>query len=587
MALRTKLLTSLSMLVVAAPFALTTVSALGLMAPQAARAQTASTIARPKLILMVVADKMSASTLSRLQDRLSSSGIRYLIEQGAVFNSCRYPQATTQAAAGDAVISTGSLPWSNGIVGDQWLDRKRNKTIDAVYDEQAQLVGANGQAAGLKFLQGTTIGDQMKLATNGRSKVFSLAVHSSDALLLGGKLINGALWLDQKTGGFVTGNQYTSGLPNFAKAYNDTRPAEAYTGKPWQRVAPEAQYGASTRDDASYERALPGDGKAFPHMIGTAVPGEGAYSTLAMSPMANQMVIDLAKEAITKENLGSHTDPDMLVLGLTAGKNLVGYFGPNSQETQDMVMRMDQGLSSLFGLIDQRIGLNNTLVVFTANSGAQPIPEFAKERGLEGGRIDPKSVKNTIDGQLDNRLGQDDWIEAVELPNVYLNFSAIDKNKYRQPEVESLAAKIAHSVPGVAEVYTQAQLYTNQVPSGPFAEAARKSFYWGRSGELIIVPKAGYVFSGESTGTASGSPFTADSQVPLVMAGSGISPGRYGQATSPADIAPTLAAILGIDAPAMSEGTPLSFSMGQFSGPPRSRQAAPVQAESDKDSKDK
>jgi len=125
------------------------------------------------------------------------------------------------------------------------------------------------------------------------------------------------------------------------------------------------------------------------------------------------------------------------------------------------------------------------------------------------------------------------------------------------------------------------------VPSGPFAEAARKSFYWGRSGELIIVPKAGYVFSGESTGTASGSPFTADSQVPLVMAGSGISPGRYGQATSPAEIAPTLAAILGIDAPAMSEGTPLSFSMGQFSGPPRSRQAAPVQAESDKDSKDK
>ncbi len=537
--------------------------------PAQAQAQTA----RPKLVLLLVADQLSYNSLMRFQDKLSGGGIRYLSESGANYTNCRF-QATTQGACGDATIATGAHPWAHGIVGDEWFDRRKNKAISAVTDDTSALTGANGSGASSKFLQGTTIGDQMKLASNGRSKVFSLAVRDSQALLLGGRLANMAVWFDSRTGNFVSSAQYSRDLPMWIKGFNDQRQAEKYVAKPWQRLYPENAYGASSRDDFANEKALPADGKAFPHLISGAATGEGAYATLAMTPMANQMVMDLAKEAIDKEGLGTHTDTDMLAIGLSAGGGLVNNFGPYSQESQDMVYRMDQGISALLGHIDGKIGLNNCLIVFTANRGAQAIPEFLKERGLDSGRIDPKSFKTFLDTTLDNRLGQDDWIEAFEPPNLYLNFSAIDKNKYRQPDVEALAAKVAHSVPGIAEVITSAQLYSNQLPNGPYSDGVRKSYFWGRSGECYVIPKPGYVFSSESSGTASGAPYSYDSQVPLLIRGFGIDGGRHSESVSPADIAPTIAALLNIETPSLCEGKALTNALAPMQGPPRPRSAA-------------
>ena len=187
-----------------------------------------------------------------------------------------------------------------------------------------------------------------------------------------------------------------------------------------------------------------------------------------------------------------------------------------------------------------------------------PLPELLKERGLEAGRLDPAAFKNTLNGALKARLGAQDWIEAFEPPNLYLNLNAVEKEKYRQPDVEALAAKIAYSVPGIGDVYTAVQFVLNQLPIGPLAPSVQKSYYAGRSGDLIIVPRPGYAFIQEPTGTTSGSPYTYDSQVPLILLGHSIQSGRYGQSTSPADIAPTIASLLGIEVPSLSEGRVLS-----------------------------
>ncbi|HMW89966.1 MAG TPA: alkaline phosphatase family protein [Candidatus Obscuribacter sp.] len=540
-----------------------------------------ATPTKPKLVVMLVADKMPYGSLLRYQDKMGNGGLKFLTEAGANFVNCTYSQAATFSACGNATIATGAGPWANGIIADQWYDRRKGKAISCVFDENTQMTGANAPAGSSKLLKGTTIGDEFKLATNGRAKVISLAVSDSQAMLLGGRLANIALWFDVKTGNFVTSSQYSRDLPNWVKAYNDTRPAERYTAKPWLRLLPETQYGVSTRDDYTHERPLVGDGKAFPHVINTPVPGEGAYSTLAVTPMANQMVFDLAREAVEKESLGNHTDTDLLVVGLSAGDKLISYFGPASQEAQDLVLRMDQGLSGLLSYLDQKVGLGNCLIAFTASSGAQQIPEFSKERGLDGGRIDAKTFKTFLDTSLDNRLGADDWIESFEPPYVHLNFAAIDKNKYRQPDVEALCAKVAHSVPGIAEVITTAQLYSNQVPSGPYGEGVRRSYFWERSGELYVVPKPGFIFSSESNGTASGSPYSADAQVPMVLYGFGIQGGRYGQAVTPADLAPTIAALTGTQAPSLCDGKPLAPALAQTVGPvrPRGQEAGPAAAQ--------
>lgn len=520
----------------------------------------ATAAGRTKLVVLLVADQFSFNFLSRYQDKFSTGGIRMITDRGASYSHCQFENASTDTAVGHSIIATGAYPWSTGIVGDAWYDRRKSKTISAVNDDAMQLVGASGNAGGTHLLQGTTIGDQMKLASNGRSKVITVSLKDSAALLLGGRLANNAYWWDTKTGNMVSSSQYGREVASWVQTFNDQHYADKYLGKQWQRLMPETNYTASTRDDYPYEKGIAGDGKQFPHVItgGANGPGETYYNAFAMTPWSNQMLCDFAREAVDKESLGMHSDPDLLAVSFSAGDLLGRSFGPYSQETEDLNLRLDQSLSGLFTFLDQKLGLDNCLIVFTSDHGVCPIPEFLKERGMDARRIDSKTFKNLLDSALDSRLGAEDWIEAFEPPNLYLNLNAIDKQKYRQPDVEALAAKMAHSVPGVGEVYTAAQFFTNNLPSGPLSEAVRKSYYWGRSGELFVMPRPGHIFISESTGTTTGSPYNYDTQVPLIIFGGGVQVGRYGQSASPADIAPTIASILGIEAPSLSSGRVLS-----------------------------
>ncbi len=514
---------------------------------------------RPRLVLLVVADQFSYNFLSRYRDKFSTGGLRMLTDRGASYTSCRYNCATTQRDCGNSTIATGAYPWTTGVVADQWYNRGKKAISNAVLDDQAEVVGAMGKAGSNRLVKGTTIGDEMKLATNGRSKVFALGVDQSSSLLLAGRLANNALWLDAKSGNIVSSSKFGRTLPEWVTEFNNQHYPMRYVGKPWQQLMAATEYSASTRDDYPREKDFPRDGKVFPHTISAAPANEGdLYGAFAMSPFANQMILDLAKEAIDKEFLGQHTDTDLLAVSLSAGEQLNQYFGPYSQETEDLILRMDQSLASLFQAVDQKVGLSKCLVVFTASHGSPAIPEFLQERGLDAGRVDPKVFANFLDAKLDTRVGPEDWIEAFHPPNLYFNLDAIDKQKLRQPDVESLVANFTHSVPGIGDVFTAWQLFTNQPPNSPLMEKVRRSYVFGRSGELYITPKPGYVFSSEQTGTGYGSPYDYDTQVPLLLFGVGISQGRFSTAVSPIDIAPTIAAILGIENPSCCEGKPLA-----------------------------
>ncbi len=553
-------------------FCLAVLIATGAMGPWAA-AVAQMPANRPKLVVVIMADQFSYDYLSRYQGVFGSGGFRFLTEHGANFVNCRFRHVATQTACGHSIVATGAYPWATGVVANSWYDRRKGKLVEAVADESVQMVGANGAGSSARAMLGTTVGDEMKLASNGRSKVFTVSLKDRAALFLGGRLANGAFWFDGKTGTFVSSSQYGHELPLWVKALNDQHPADRYFGKPWQRLYPETQYTASSRDDYPWERAIPGDGRQFPHVItgGASSPGEAYYGAFMMTPWANQLVADLAREAVEHENLGGHPDPDFLGISFSAGDYLGHSFGPDSQECEDLVLRLDQTLSGFFQYLDQKLGLDRCLIVFSADHGCMPIPERLKERGMDAGRIDPKSFVSLLNSALRSRLGQEDWIEAFDPPNLYLNLEAIDKQRYRQPDVEALAAKVAHSIPGVAEVYTAAQLFTGQLPDGPHVEAVKKSYYWGRSGELVVLPRPGFAFLSEPTGTTHGSPYAYDAQVPLIFYGCGIQGGRYGADSSPADVAPTIAALLGIQVPSLAGGRVLQEAVSQVYGPFRPR----------------
>lgn len=550
-----------------------------LISAQSASAQLMQSNA-PRLVLLLVVDQFSSDFLSRFGDKFGPNGFRYLQDHGAVFTNCRYKQATTVTAVGHSIIATGAHPWATGVIANDWFDRKAGKEIAAVNmataDKtiQLQMVGATGPGASAQAMVGTTFGDSMKMATNGRAKVLSMSLKDRGALFLGGKLGNGSFWFDDRTGSFVSSSQYGTSLPVWVRAFNDQHYADKFFGKPWQRLLGENDYAASAKDDYSYEGALPGDGRVFPHVItgGASSPNEAFYGTFMITPFANQMLADLAKEAIDKESLGQHTDPDLLAVSFSTPDYVGHLFGPQSQEAEDTMLRLDQTLANLLQFVDKRVGLNHCLVVVTGDHGVAPIPEFMRERGaargIDGGRIDPKAFRMLLDSALDARLGPGDWISDFAPPNLYLNLAEIDRQKYKDNEVQALAANLAHSIPGIGEVFTSAQLFTNQPPNSPYIDAVRRSYYWGRSGDLYVMPKPGYIFSGSPTGTTHGSAYAYDQQVPLILAGGPIRSGKYGQDASPADIAPTISSILNVPVPPLSEGRVLQEAIGQVQGPP-------------------
>jgi len=519
---------------------------------------------RPSLVLVIVADAFSYNYLSRYRDKFQGGGFKMLMDQGAHFTDCRLKCATSLADVGSSVIATGAYPWNTGIVGDKWYSRGKKQFRSATSDDNAALVGANGTAGSNKNVNGTTFGDQLRLASNGRSKVFSAGVTQSSSLILGGRLANNAFWIDEKTGAMVTSSKYGTTLPAWVSAFNDQHVPDQSVGKTWQRLQAEINYSASTRDDYPRERGLPGDGRVFPHNINAVRQNEddAAYTVFTMTPAANQMIMDFARDAIDKEYLGQHPDPDCMIIGLNAGEKLTQYFGPYSHETQDLVLRMDQSLASLFQFIETKVGLRKTLVVFTASHGAALIPEFAQERALDAGRIDPSVFTSFIDKELDARLGAGNWVEAFEAPNLYLNLDEIDRQKLRQPDVESLVSKVAHGVPGIGEILTAWQLYTNQPPSSPLLDEIKRSYYFGRSGEVYVAPRPGYVFAADANGTGYGSPHTYDSQVPLLMYGAGIKGGKYNESVWSADIAATITSALEIETPSLCEGKPIKDAFG-------------------------
>ncbi len=537
---------------------------------QPAQAQLALS-GQPKLVLLIVVDQFCYDYLSRFQDRFGAGGFKYLLDNGADYVNCHYKHANTVTAVGHSIISTGAYPWATGVIANDWYSKRKEKEVEAVDDDTVQMVGSNGPGASCRTMAGTTIGDEMRLATNGRSKVISCSIKDRAALMLAGRMASGAFWFDTRTGHMVSSSQFGSTLPGWVSAFNDKRVADSYFGKPWQRLLPENLYNASSKDDYTYERSLPSDGRLFPHVIngGASSPSQPFYDTFTHTPFANQMLADFAKESIEKENLGGRDVPDMLAVSFSSTDLVSHYFGPNSQEVEDVFLRLDQTLASLFQYVDQKVGLDKTLIVCSSDHGGMPIPEFLKDKGLDAGRIDPKSLRSVLELALDQKLGADDWISSFQPPNLYFNRNTIAKQKVRKQDVEDIAAQTAESIPGVGEVYTAFQFYMNQMPPSPFTDAVKRSYFVSRSGDVIIWPRSGYIFSSEQNGSSHGSPFRYDTQVPLIMMGPGIRSGRYAQEASPADIAPTLSALLHINSPSLCEGRVLNEALSPLNGPSR------------------
>jgi predicted AlkP superfamily pyrophosphatase or phosphodiesterase len=510
-----------------------------------ALAQSNSATARPKLVIFLVADQFASNYLSLCLSKSQANGFRRLLDNGANFTACHYSSATNQTASNLAVIASGAYPWSSGIIGNQWYDRHKQKVMKATTGENAASSSdENTKPGNIHALAGTTIGDELKIATSGLSQVITVAGCDQDAILLAGKLADKSYWWDHHSGVFVSPAHFGKDLPAWAQTFNSQHNSSQYSGKTWQPLSQD-----SLTNQTSADYGSPSD-KNFARTADN--------SHFIATPWANQLVIDFARQVISEESLGQHESPDMLGINFPSFEAVSKSYGDYSPESLDLVLRFDQSLADFLQFLDRKIGINNCLIVFTACRGAGQSPDFLRAHEMEANTVDAKTFREQLNSALCSRLGNANWIEAFEPPNIYFNLNTIDHSNYHQPDIEKMASKLGRSIPGTAEIYGAFQFFMNEVPSGPLTEAVRKSYFWGRSGELYVIPKPGFAYMSEIDGTSSGSPYNYDTQVPLIFSGGGVKPGTYATPADPDDIAPTTANILGICSPALAEGHVLS-----------------------------
>jgi predicted AlkP superfamily pyrophosphatase or phosphodiesterase len=514
---------------------------------------TATAATPPKLAVVIVVDQMRADYVDRF-NREWTGGLKRLVTQGAWYQQAAYPYLTTVTCAGHATISTGSFPHVHGIFQNAWWDRDARKQMTCTADPQTKDVGYGVPVTGgdsAYRLQVPTFGDQMR--TSRQAHVVSLSLKDRSAIMLGGHGGDAITWLTNTLDGWETSAGYSeSGVPA-VKAFVDANPIAADFGKTWDRALPAASY--SGPDDGVGEAPPAGWTRSFPHPLkGTAgQPDSTFYAQWERSPFADAYVGRFAAALVASLKLGTHDGTDVLAVSFSS-PDLVGHaFGPASHEVQDMYARLDKTLGALFDNLDATVGKDQWIVGLTADHGVTPIPEQLVAAGKDAGRINGGAIIDAIEQALRPALGEGRHVTVLNTNDVYFEPGVYDKMQKSRQLLTAVVGAIA-ARPGVRRVFRSEEIRGAASSKDPLLRAAALSYFPGRSGDIIIATKPGWMISG--AGTTHGSANADDQRVPILIYGPGVKPGTYQDAATPADLTPTLAALSGLAMKA--EGHPLS-----------------------------
>lgn len=546
-------------------------------APGAAR--TANN--RPRLVLLIVVDQFRYDYLTRFGDLFTSRGLGRLMREGASWAEANYDHVPTYTAPGHATLMTGAWPSETGIVGNDWFDLDTDKKVTSVTDDATMLLEGRPDQKGKspRRLLCSTVGDELRLTDDDRSKVIGISSKDRSAILPAGRHANAAYWFNADTGNMVSSTYYFNEVPRWVASFNSRKLADKWFGAHWDRLlGSENEYlKRAGRDDVPWENLDKSskDTNAFPHVVtgGAASPSRAFYRALDYTPFSNDLLVAFAKEAITNERLGADDDPDLLSVSFSAN-DLVGHrFGPYSQEAMDITLRVDRQIGTLLDFIDARVGLANTIVVFSADHGVSPIPEQAARMNLPARRPSKDELLKLVQDGLRARYARkdrpaEDYIRRFGSEsglinnNFYLNRAALARDGIDLDECENVVGEAAMRMPGVLRYFTRTQLEKSSPPmSDPVARRVHHGFNSKRSGDVVVVLEPYNILftlpedpADSRLTTTHGSPFSYDTHVPLIMMGREFAAGSYWQAATPADIAASLARALNIQSPSCSVG---------------------------------
>jgi hypothetical protein len=510
-----------------------------------AEAQKNTVVAsKPKLIVGVMVDQMRWDYLYRFQNRYGQNGFNRVLREGFTAENTQISYAQTVTAAGHASVYTGSVPAINGIMGNEWYDRKLKRQVYCVEDDSVNIVGGAGKGEPMspKNLQVTTIADELKLATNFRSKVIGVAIKDRGSILPAGHAADAAYWYEPSSGNFVSSTWYMKELSPWALAFNKRKLVDSLYGLPWALSYPFDSYVQSDVKNPAYTKT------PFPRKLDANIGRN--YGAIASTPWGNTLTLSFAKAAVEAEGLGADSIPDLLAISLSSPDYIGHSVGPNAVEIEDTYLKLDREMAAFFEYLDKKVGKGNYLFFLTADHAVAHVPSYMQEHRLPG-----KSMRV-------NKRAEEATLKKFKLPRVvesygnyqyYLDRQVIDSMGLDFSAVKSFFIAELNKEEDVMLAFDNASIPAANLPT-EFKEMFIKGFNHKLAGDVQVIYRSGY-FNGGATGTTHGSMYPYDSHIPLLFMGWGVKPGQTQRKVYMSDIAGTLAAILKIQMPSGNIGT--------------------------------
>jgi predicted AlkP superfamily pyrophosphatase or phosphodiesterase len=527
-----------------------------LAVPQAApaAAKPAKTLAKPKLVVLLVVDQMRADYVDKFLSQWTG-GLKRLVEEGAWFRDAAYPYAATETCVGHSTISTGAFPATHGMVANAWWDRKEQKMVTCTADPDPNVknigyAGATPKGADTAWRMAVpSFAEELKFQTSGATRIVTFSLKARAAITMAGHKADAATWFD--SGAWVTSTPYGT-LP-FLDDPAKSHLAKADFGKTWSLSLPESAYWYGETALGAVPPA--GWELTFPHPLrgksSVSEPDSAYFEQWASSPYADTALTELAEKAVDTLKLGNSNGTDFLAIGYSPVDYVGHEFGPRSREIQDILVRLDKDLGNLFAHLDEKVGRGNYVVALSADHGVVPTPEDMQTTGADAGVLHLPEVQERIEKALESFNYAKPAVARITGSDIYFVPGVYEKLLHDHAAMQAvLDAALAQ--PGVAAVYRAEELRDRPATQSPAVRAFALSYFPGCSGDLFILPKPYWLMDGtpagkaRSYGTGHGVPYNYDQHVPVLLMGFGIQPGQYFQSVTPADIAPTFAALCGV-----------------------------------------
>ena len=512
--------------------------------------------AHPKLVVIIVIDQFRGDYLERYREQFGDGGFRLFLDHGAYFSDCDYNYANTRTAPGHTTLLSGAYTNGHGIVANDWWDSKKRRMVTSVEDEDTKTVGVSGDKTGASphNLMADTLGDELKLATQGKSRIFGVSLKDRAAVLPAGFAGDAAYWIDPRGGAWVSSTYYRNELPNWAQDFNASNHAAKYWDRDWK----DAQ-GNILRSTA-HRKAKDGS-------------DEGFYEVVGSTPFANEYEWEFAKELVLHQNLGNSGATDLLAISLSANDILGHQVGPDAPEMKAMALALDGELADFFNFLGHQMGLANVWIALSADHGISALPDVAKKLRIPAANLDFGKFEGQINNALTGKFSPSHSATYVKFsyPIAWLDQEAFAAARVKERDAETAVGEAMRQV-GLRDYDTKSQLAEGAVPDTALGHKYLNSYSPEAGWYVIGVPQPYTVASAK--GTDHTTAYTYDTHVPLAFYGLPFQPGTYRGHVEPVDLAATLASLLGVNAPSHAVGRVLTEALapphyGENSGGPR------------------